>query len=80
MVVTVTSMISGFLIIFALSLFFMFFIKGSVKDLIILMGIFSIFAFIGGLVDFWVIVIFLILTVVVVMIDSRGGSGGERSE
>ena len=79
MPVTGITMMIGFFIVFGLSVVFMFIIKGTFKDLIVLMGIFSIFAFIGGLMDFWVIVVFLILSVVVVMIDYKG-TGGEQSE
>ena len=79
MPVTGITMMIGFFIVFGLSVVFMFIIKGTFKDLIALMGIFSLFAFIGGLMDFWVIVVFLILTVVVVMIDYKG-TGGDQSE
>ena len=77
MPVTGITMMIGFFIVFGLSVVFMFIIKGTFKDLIVLMGIFSIFAFIGGLMDFWVIVVFLILSVVVVMIDFKGTGGGQ---
>ena len=79
MAVTGITMMVGFFIVFGLSMVFMFIQKGTFKDLIVLMGVFSIFAFIGGLMDFWVIVVFLILTIVVVMIDYKG-TGGDQSE
>ena len=79
MPVTGITMMIGFFIVFGSSVVFMFIIKGTFKDLIALMGIFSLFAFIGGLMDFWVIVVFLILTVVVVMIDYKG-TGGDQFE
>ena len=80
MAVTGITLMIGFFIVFGLSLVFMFLIKGTFKDLIALMGIFSIFAFIGGLVDLWLIIIFLIMTIVVIMIGYRGNSGGDQSE
>ena len=75
MAVTGNTLMIGFFIVFGLSLVFMFLIKGTFKELIALMGIYSIFAFIGGLVDLWLIIIFLIMTVVVIMI----GRGGDQS-
>ena len=79
MAVTGITMMIGFFIVFGLSLVFMFLIKGTFKELIALMGIYSIFAFIGGLVDLWLIIIFLIMTIVVVMIGYKGNSGGGSS-
>ena len=73
MAVTGNTLMIGFFMVFGLSLVFMFLIKGTFKELIALMGIYSIFAFIGGLVDLWLIIIFLIMTVVVIMIGRRGG-------
>ena len=72
------SMMMGFGFMLVLSLLFLFFIKGGLKEFIIFMGIFSIFAFIGGMMEFWVIILLLILSIMSVMFEfkSKKQEGG----
>ena len=75
--VETVSLMMGFGIMLILSLLFLFLIKGGLKEFIALMGIFSIFAFIGGLMEFWVLILLLILSIMSVMFEFKSKQKGE---
>ena len=76
--VDMISMMIGFGLVFVLSLVFMFFLKGGFKELICLMGVFNLFAFIGGLVDLWTVILLLVIVLVVVMGNVKKTVGDNR--